>query len=402
MIRRLILAGLIALFPALASAQFAIIGPTQSTLDSGDRLATTAWVNNFFGAGLPLASGKIWIGSAGNLAVAQTPSGDCTVSLGGVITCTNAAGNFNVVGTLTVGGVIIDSSGELQTNIAAPSTPAAGKTRVYVDITQKVLTFKNDAGTVGNAVVPSTCGANLFGTSISAAGVFGCTQPAVANLSGFGTGVATALGTALNAAGGLLGASNSANPSATASDAAVNGTALTFMRSDAAPAVQKATNAAFGVAKCDNLGLICTTGTIALKNTGATIQAIPGNPTGTTSAAGVMMGLGSTCTITPTYSSRIKFEIIPNLSNSTISQTMFFKVYWGTGAAPVNGAATTGTQVGASNNPDSGTANFHYPAVSGGIVTGLTPGTAYWFDANIGTTGGTVTIINISCNAFEF
>lgn len=198
MLRRLALAALLALAPSLACAQFATIGPTPLTSDNGDRLATTAWVNNFFASGLPLSSGKIFIGSAGNLAAQQTPSGDCTLSVSGVITCTRSAGDFTVNGVLSVTG------GELTTNIAAPATPAAGTTRVYVDSTQKVLTFKNDAGTVGNAVVPSTCGANLFGTSISAAGVFGCTQPAIANISGFGTGVATALGVNVGSAGAFV------------------------------------------------------------------------------------------------------------------------------------------------------------------------------------------------------
>lgn len=188
MIRRLILAApLLALFAAPASAQFAIIGPTQPTADNGDRLATTAWVNNFFATGIPLASGKIFVGSAGNVATAQTMSGDCTLVASGVITCTQSAGGFTVNGALAVTG------GELLTNIAAPSTPAAGKTQVYVDATQKILSAKNDAGTVSNTVVPSTCAANQFGTSVSAAGVFGCTQPAITNISGLGTGATTAL-----------------------------------------------------------------------------------------------------------------------------------------------------------------------------------------------------------------
>lgn len=201
MLRRLLLAAAIALAPSLASAQFATIGPTPSTSDNGDRLATTAWVNSLIASGLTLASGKIWIGSAGNIATPQTPSGDCTLSLSGVVTCTQAAGNFLVNGSLTVNGLLVDGNGELMTNIVAPATPAAGTTRVYVDSTQKVLTFKNDAGVVGNAVVPSICGANLFGTSVSAAGVFGCAQPAVSNISGFGTGVATALGINVGSAG---------------------------------------------------------------------------------------------------------------------------------------------------------------------------------------------------------
>lgn len=143
MIRRLALAALLALWPALASAQFATIGPTPATSDNGDRLTTTAWVNNLLAGGI--------------------------------------SGNLVVNGTLSIG------NGELQTNIVAPSTPAAGKTQIYVDSTTKVLTFKNDAGTVGNAVVPSTAVANQFMTGISAAGVITRAQPAFSDISGSNT-----------------------------------------------------------------------------------------------------------------------------------------------------------------------------------------------------------------------
>jgi hypothetical protein len=78
------------------------------------------------------------------------------------------------------------------------------------------------------------------------------------------------------------------------------------------------------------------------------------------------------------------------------------KVYFGTGTAPSNGAATTGTQIANVVLIDEASAGFHYPVTNGGIVTGLTPGTAYWFDLNQSTTGGTVTLIDLSCNAMEF
>jgi hypothetical protein len=51
-----------------------------------------------------------------------------------------------------------------------------------------------------------------------------------------------------------------ANPTATASDTAVNGSATTYMRSDGAPPVQKATNAQFGIVEGDGTTLTCSTG----------------------------------------------------------------------------------------------------------------------------------------------
>lgn len=149
--------------------------------------------------------------------------------------------------------------------------------------------------------------------------------------------------------------------------------------------------------------ILCDGGGVkAFQNNGATVQGSPANPTGTTSAVGVMMGLGGTCKITPSYSTRIKVEVLGNVSNSTISQTMTMKVAYGTGVAPANAAAASGTQIGNSNQVDSGTANFKYSIINGGIITGLTAGTAYWFDVNLATSGGTVAMINVSCNAYEF
>lgn len=54
-----------------------------------------------------------------------------------------------------------------------------------------------------------------------------------------------------------------ADPTATASDTAVNGTADTFMRSDAAPAIQKASASQFGVVKVDGTTVTATGGVIS-------------------------------------------------------------------------------------------------------------------------------------------
>ena len=53
-----------------------------------------------------------------------------------------------------------------------------------------------------------------------------------------------------------------ADPTATASDVAVNGSALTFMRSDAAPAVQKTSASVFGLAKVDGSTITALGGVI--------------------------------------------------------------------------------------------------------------------------------------------
>lgn len=59
-----------------------------------------------------------------------------------------------------------------------------------------------------------------------------------------------------------------ANPTATAGPAAVNGSASTYMRSDAAPAVQKGTNAQFGIVEGDGSSITCTAGICSATGTG--------------------------------------------------------------------------------------------------------------------------------------
>lgn len=65
-----------------------------------------------------------------------------------------------------------------------------------------------------------------------------------------------------------LGGASGANPTATASDVAVNGSAGTFMRSDAAPAVQKASSSQFGLVKVDGTTITASGGVISAVSSG--------------------------------------------------------------------------------------------------------------------------------------
>lgn len=58
----------------------------------------------------------------------------------------------------------------LVTNVVAPSTPASGKTEMYVDSTQKILSAKNDAGSISVTVVPATGTGSQVVTGIAASG----------------------------------------------------------------------------------------------------------------------------------------------------------------------------------------------------------------------------------------
>lgn len=60
-----------------------------------------------------------------------------------------------------------------------------------------------------------------------------------------------------------LAGSSGANPTAVAGDVAINGSASTYMRSDAAPAVQKASSSQFGIVKVDGTTITETGGVIS-------------------------------------------------------------------------------------------------------------------------------------------
>jgi hypothetical protein len=69
-------------------------------------------------------------------------------------------------------------------------------------------------------------------------------------------------GTGTTCSGGTMTVSGASggNPTATAGPVAINGSSVAFMRSDGAPAVQKGTNAQFGIVESDGTTITCTSG----------------------------------------------------------------------------------------------------------------------------------------------
>ncbi len=115
----------------------------------------------------------------------------------------------------------------------------------------------------------------------------------------------------------------------------------------------------------------------------------------------VMMGLGGTATITPASSGTVWVGFYGLLTN-TGTGGMLTNIQYGTGTAPSNGAASTGTTIGNTAGP--------IPSVSGaltnfavyGIVTGLSAGTTYWLDLQLrSVSGGTSSLQAVTCAAFE-
>lgn len=137
-----------------------------------------------------------------------------------------------------------------------------------------------------------------------------------------------------------------------------------------------------------------------LSTKSSTLTGTPADPTGTTSTTAVMMGLNQT--ITPAVSTRLLITICGQMANNTINDGATVQVRYGTGTAPTNGAALTGTQLGASQTFTALVAAQKDGFSITGIATGLTIGTAYWIDAALNVvTGGTATVTGITVTASE-
>ncbi len=134
------------------------------------------------------------------------------------------------------------------------------------------------------------------------------------------------------------------------------------------------------------------------------ISVIPSNPTGTSSATQVMMGLGASASITPAINSQVMIAISGDVFNaSAIADGAAFSIRYGTGAAPANGDAQTGTACGAlAVKYVAATTAEKAPFSITCIATGLSAGTAYWIDLSLANiTGGTAAVNDVTIAAHE-
>lgn len=119
-------------------------------------------------------------------------------------------------------------------------------------------------------------------------------------------------------------------------------------------------------------------------------QKTPADPTTTSSTAGVMMGLSAS--ITPVISGKLLIIISGDIDNNTNGDGGQVQIRYGTGAAPANGDALTGTTAGGLVkflNNGNGTANLQRGIFSvNAIVSGLTLSTPVWIDISLAAIGG--------------
>jgi hypothetical protein len=153
-----------------------------------------------------------------------------------------------------------------------------------------------------------------------------------------------------------------------------------------------------------NIATVKEDGSVVAAGSNATSQSTPADPTGTTDTTGKMMGLAGA--ITPASTGRVLIIISGNLTNSTATAGDGAKaqITYGTGTAPVNGAALTGTAVGniVSSVLERATAGDLQAFTCQAVVSGLTIGTALWLDIRLAAiVGGTGQAKNISISAIE-
>jgi hypothetical protein len=134
-----------------------------------------------------------------------------------------------------------------------------------------------------------------------------------------------------------------------------------------------------------------------------TSQSTGKNPTGTANtAAELMMGMAGS--ITPVGTGTVLITICGNITNSSASDGWKYQIRHGTGTAPTNTAAATGTADGTdvSGALGTGTNRATMPFSISALVTGLTANTAYWIDMSLAAvTGGTATLANVNIIAIE-
>jgi len=134
----------------------------------------------------------------------------------------------------------------------------------------------------------------------------------------------------------------------------------------------------------------------------------PPDPSSTTSGIPVMMGLGSTVRFTPNSTGKIEINFTCEVGIAGASANVTVAPRYGTMTAPANSAAVTGTRFGlgsdalirpATSSASSAVSTF----ACTDVITGLTTGTAYWFDIAIDTSNpsNAAFIQNVSVSIIE-
>jgi hypothetical protein len=127
-------------------------------------------------------------------------------------------------------------------------------------------------------------------------------------------------------------------------------------------------------------------------------------PTGTSNTTGVMMGLAGSITTGASTSGIVQVIISGAVTNNTASSGWKYQIRYGTGTAPTNGAALTGTTAGylTAGTLGTGTNKAIMPFCIVAKIPSLSASTTYWIDLSLAAGfSGTATLTDVCINAEE-
>jgi hypothetical protein len=209
---------------------------------------------------------------------ATTPSGlavpSCSTA-GSALNWTSGTG-FSCNTSITAASMALGGLTGLGANVATALAVAVGNAGAFVTFngaggTPSSIVLTNATGTAASLTAGIATTANALNSATTTIVVNGATAPGAGQVLTATSGTAANWQTPAAAPAG-------ANPSATASNTAVNGVATTFMRSDAAPAIQLGSASQFGLVKVDGTTITASAGVISASGGSAT-TIIPGTTT---------------------------------------------------------------------------------------------------------------------------
>lgn len=135
------------------------------------------------------------------------------------------------------------------------------------------------------------------------------------------------------------------------------------------------------------------------------VSRTPADQTAIASATYQMNGLGAIatipCRLTPGSTGRVLVIVTGDLVENATGQTATVQLSYGTGAAPANAGAVTGTQTGGQIAWVSLTGQLTQTFAIHSLITGLVVNTDYWFDLALKSSAGTVQATNVNFSAVE-
>jgi hypothetical protein len=143
--------------------------------------------------------------------------------------------------------------------------------------------------------------------------------------------------------------------------------------------------------------VLSSSGTLSFPGYRGPVQGYqPVNPGSTTSISLVMAGLG--LQYTPAVTGKLRVQLVGGGKTATAMAGIAVGLRYGTGSPPGNLAPATGTGFGSQQFFGAPSTSLNGQFALNGVITGLTPGTTYWFDVAFDTTASAdaASLVNIS------